>query len=154
MTPSTNQGLTVLQGLLAAGCVALLLADAQQPAAPPELVLQPVAPPLTRIAALGDAPLLPEPSGGGPAPPPDHDPHRHQAAPPHPPGPAQGGSDLGHVLRLQVEADAIAMVELLGPERVAAAVAHRESLSALLGETRTWDELLEILEARSAEALP
>ena len=150
MTPSTNQRLTVLQGLLAAGCVALLLAEARRPSGPPELVLQPVAPPLTRIAALGDAPLLPEPSGGGPPPPPGHDPHRHIAAPPHPPGPA----DLGHVLRLQVEADAIAMVELLGPERVAAAVAHRESLSALLGETRTWDDLIETLEARSAEALP
>ncbi len=152
MTPLRQARLRTLQGLAAAACVAVLLADSRKPAAPTELVLQPVAPPLTRIASLGDAPLLPEPVDGGPPPPAGAPPRPHPERPG--PGPGPGSADLGHILRLQVEADAIALVELLGPERVQAAVAQRESMSALLGETRTWDDLIETLAARSARAEP
>lgn len=144
--------------LAAACCVALLAwqEGRQGPAA--ELVLQPVAPPLTRIASLGDAPLLPEGTTVGPLPPPPQgDRTAEHPAARHPPGPNRndaGGTNLGHVLRIQVEADAIALAELLGRDRVQTAVAHRESLSALLGESRTWDDLLVELESRAAEASP
>lgn len=130
---------------VAAGvCLGLAVAEAQLGEPMNELVLQPVAPPLTRISALGDAPLLPEPPPP-PGPPPG-------APPPAAPPPGPGASPLGHALRVQVEADAIALAEILGPDQVDAAVDRREALSAMVGETRTWDDLVATLEARAAEA--
>ncbi len=40
------------------------------------------------------------------------------------------------------------MAEVLGPERVAAALRHREALSAFVGEGATWDALLPALEGQ------
>ncbi|MCB9742366.1 MAG: hypothetical protein H6741_06135 [Alphaproteobacteria bacterium] len=121
--------------------------------APESVVLHPLAPPMTRIAALGDRPLDPE------------------AAPPPPPAEllrrltplvAQGGdaeqrrllerarAAEGRVapllprsqsLRLAVEADAVALSEALGPARVTRFVADREPMSARLGETLVWTRL-------------
>jgi len=136
----------------AAGFV-LVAAVAQRPAPFDEVVIQPVAPPLTRIQALGDAPLAgatpppgPPRSPGGPpmGPPP--------GPPPGPPSDAGGALPPGQLLRLQVEADAIAMAEVLGPERVDAAIARREALSAMVGEAATWSGLVSRLEARAAPA--
>jgi hypothetical protein len=111
--------------------------------------VQLVAPPLTRIAALGDAPLAPETGPGGPAPHPPGGPHA--GAPPHgPPGPppnAVDGVPPEHALRVAVEADAIAIAEVLGPARVAAGVRQREALSGMLAETAVWDDLVTTLEA-------
>jgi len=99
----------------------------------PELVvIDPLAPPLTRIASLGDRTLGPEPR-----PPP-----QLRQAPP----PSRPADSRGHTLRLAVEADALAIAEVLGPERVGWALAQREELSASLAETATWNALVEELE--------
>lgn len=123
-----------------------------------ELVIHPVAPPLTRIAALGDAQLGvagPPSRGllrlavqravqqvGTPA-------QRSAAAAQALTPPATGGSglagwvanaDRSRALRLVIEADAVALAELLGPERVLAFIARKEDLSEWYGEGRVWRE--------------
>ena len=132
----------------AAGFV-MVAAVAQRPAPFDEVVIQPVAPPLTRIQALGDAPL----AGATPPPGPPRSPGPPpMGPPPGPPSDAGGALPPGQLLRLQVEADAIAMAEVLGPERVDAAIARREALSAMVGEAATWSGLVSRLEARAAPA--
>ena len=46
------------------------------------------------------------------------------------------------------------MAQVLGPERVEAAVRNREALSALVGESATWTQLVAALEARAAAPAP
>jgi len=122
----TVQALFLILVLLCLG-----LALGRRLAAPPGLVVvDPLAPPLTRIASLGDRTVGPEPR-----PPPQRRP------------PPSGGADpRGHSLRLAVEADALAIAEVLGPERVGWALAQREELSAAYAETATWQALVEELE--------
>lgn len=140
---------------LSLGLLALnaLLATARPAADPEPVVLHPLAPPMTRIAALGDRPLDPEAS---PPPPPAELLRRLT------PVVAQGGDPeqrrlleaaraaegkvmpllpRSQALRLAVEADAMALAEVLGPARVTAFVAHREALSAVYGETLVWTNL-------------
>ncbi len=110
----------------------------------PVLTLHPVAPPLTRIAALGDATL-------GVAPPPARGllriavqravqqigtPEQRSAARFPPPDPAQIERSRG--MRVQVEADAVALAQVLGPDRVEEIMRHKEDLSEWYGEGRVW----------------
>ena len=120
--------------VLAFACLGLALHQARRPL-PGVVVLHPLAPPLTRIAALGDAPIGPELSPPGLPPP---------GLPP--PG-AAPDAQAGAELRLAVEADAVALAEVLGPVRVGYALTHREDLSATFGETATWDRLVAALQA-------
>jgi hypothetical protein len=121
----------------------------------PPAWLHPVAPPLTRIDAMGDLPL--GAPGGGPPPMPPGELTRRleqaarvgttdaQRALLGRVGPAQGRlpplAERGRRLRVQVEYDAIALAEAMGPDRVGAFIARRETLSASMGETRVWEAL-------------
>lgn len=120
-----------------------LLAAANLPPAH-ELVLHPVAPPLTRIAALGYAQL-------GVAGPPSRGLLRlavqravqqvgtpAQRSPAAAPPPDRPRAERSRALRLAIEADAVALAELLGPERVQVMVARKEDLSEWYGEGRVW----------------
>lgn len=125
---AARQGLILGLGLLCLGLAVVRRLGAESAL----VVVDPLAPPLTRIASLGDRTLGPAMSPG---------------PPPRPPPPAGGhGDPRGHNLRLQVEADALAIAEVLGPERVGWALAEREALSATLAETATWRALVEVLE--------
>ena len=121
----------------------------------PPAWLHPVAPPLTRIAALGDL-ALGAPGGGPPPMPPGELTRRLEQAARQGTsapqrallerlGPLRGQlpplAERGQRLRVAVEYDAVALAEALGPERVAACVARRETLSAMVGETRVWEAL-------------
>lgn len=155
-------GALALDGLLAGASVA--------PAR--ELVIHPVAPPLTRIASLGDAQLGvsgPPSRGllrlavqravqqvGTPA-------QRSAAAAQALTPPATGGSGLAgwvanaersRALRLAIEADAVALAEALGPARVQAFIAHKEDLSEWYGEGRVWREAAGATGARPSPAAP
>lgn len=104
--------------------------------------VDPVAPALTRIVALGDRPI------GGDAPPggwrfaldrviqargtPEQ---RRAAAALRPPPPPRRD------LRAALQADAVGMARVLGPDRVAAFVGARETLSRSVGEGRVWTRL-------------
>jgi hypothetical protein len=139
-----------LDGLLAAANVA----PAHQ------LVIHPVAPPLTRIAALGDAQLgvaSPPARGllrlaaqravqqvGSPAQ------RRDATFPP----PDRARAERSRALRLAVEADAIALANLLGPERVRAFVARKEDLSEWYGEGRVWREAAGVAGGRAQPSAP
>jgi len=129
-------GALVLDGVLAAANLA--------PAH--ELVIHPVAPPLTRIAALGDAQL-------GVAGPPARGLLRlavqravQQVGTPAQrstatfPPPDRASAEHSRALRLAVEADAVALAEELGPERVQVFIARKEDLSEWYGEGRVWRE--------------
>ncbi|MCB9745188.1 MAG: hypothetical protein H6740_21545 [Alphaproteobacteria bacterium] len=140
------------------GAVALngLLALAWRPA--PELqVLHPLAPPLTRIAALGDHPLDP---AATPPPPPAEllrklnplvagqgTPAQRQLL--QRARAAEGRIDpllpRAQALRLAVEADAAHLADTLGPARVGRFVLEKERMSAAVGETRVWIALSEEL---------
>ncbi len=114
--------------------------------APDTLVIHPVAPPLTRIAALGDAQL-------GVAGPPARGLVRlgvqravqqvgtpgQRAAAVFPP-PSRASVERSRALRLAIEADAVALADQLGPARVSAFLAHKEDLSEWYGEGRTWQQ--------------
>lgn len=116
-----------LATLALAACV-LALAAWRRGAPPPPLVVDLLAPPLTRVGALGDRTLGPEPGSLPPATPPPADPR-------------------GHALRLRLEAHGLAMAEVLGPERVAWGLARREELSAAHAETAAWQDLVVALQA-------
>ena len=124
----------VLDGLLAG---ALL-----RPLVPP--VVHPVAPPLTRIRALGDHPI------GGDGPPPSATwrialdrtvravgtpAQRAEIAQLRPPAPPPGDG------RLRIQADALAIGGLLGPDRVERILARKETLGDLYGEGLVWNQI-------------
>lgn len=121
--------------VLAVTALGLAAARRSRPA-PGVVLIDPIAPPLTRIESLGDRPL-----GPTAAPP---QPGARPAGPP-PPGQPPGPDPRGHSLRVAVEADASAIARVLGPERVAWALASRESLSADIAETATWQALVQSL---------
>lgn len=111
-----------------------------------EVVLFPVAPPLTRIGALGDDALgTPPPRSGlvfavtrvvqalGTA----EQRRKAEAL-----GPDRSAQERSRSLRLAVQADAIELAKLLGTERVGLIVAHRETLGEWYGEGRVWREAL------------
>lgn len=127
----------------ALGLDALLAVASLQPAR--ALTIHPVAPPLTRIAALGDTTLGTTTRGptrgllkiavqhavrqvGTP---------EQKAASRFPP-PDQAGIERSRALRLQIEADAVGLAEVLGPDRVELIVQHKEDLSEWYGEGRVW----------------
>ena len=135
---------TALDAVLAA----LLLAR------PPTAWIHPLAPPLTRIEALGDRTLGPEippvraadllaalealgRETGAVVPGPRLAAGEAARLPPL--------ADRANRLRLQVEEDALALASVLGPDRVARIVEAREALSAAVGEGATWDSALEAL---------
>lgn len=134
---------------LALLCLGLALRARWAPP-PPPVVVDLVAPPLSRVGALGDrtlgqaltGPPLPGPSGpplAGPAGPP-------LAGPAGPPLAGPPGADpRGHLLRLRLEGHALAMAEVLGPTRVAWGLAQREALSAERAETGVWEGLVSTL---------
>lgn len=144
-------GLLLLVGLDAALLLALLRDR-------PLAILHPVAPPLTRLDALGDHPLA-----SGQATPPNalrravdrviaatgdadqrmlsDDVRASESAL----TPLRGRAGA---LRHEVTADALAIAGVLGPERLAAVVAARESLARSVGETAVWAELETRLQAR------
>lgn len=107
---------------------ALLGLSVRAAAPPPARLLLPLAPPLTRVAALGDLSL------GPPAPPP-----RPPDRPPSPEAPAL--REAARLHRLQIEALATALAAVLGPERVSAGLMARGALSEAVGERRDWDAL-------------
>lgn len=125
-----------------------------------DVVIHPIAPPLTRIAALGDAQLgLAGPPSRGllrlgvqravqqvgtPA---------QRSASSFPP-PDRTRAERSRALRIAIEADAIALADALGPERVRAFVAHKEDLSEWYGEGRVWREAAEATGDRSWPAAP
>ncbi len=107
-------------------------------------VVYPLAPPLTRISALGDHPI------GGDGPPPHASwrlaleatlqavgtPAQQAelaALRPTPPAPSPG--------RALIQADAVAIARVLGPERVRLILANKETLGATYGEGRIWDQI-------------
>lgn len=109
------------------------------------LTIHPVAPPLTRIAALGDTTLGSPTSGptrgllkiavqrtvqqvGTP---------EQKAAARFPP-PDQAWIARSRDLRLRIEGDAVGLAEGLGPDRVELIVHHKEDLSEWYGEGRVW----------------
>lgn len=145
--PASSLALSLLTAAVAVASFACAVADAQRGPPVDGVTLQPIAPPLTRIRSLGDAPLASPPPPGRPKGPP-------KGPPPGPPPTGGGAPPAVHILRVQVEADASAMAEVLGPERVAAALRHREALSAFVGEGATWDALLPALEAAARPAAP
>ncbi|MCB9762479.1 MAG: hypothetical protein H6739_21960 [Alphaproteobacteria bacterium] len=120
--------------------------------------VHPVAPPLTRIAAMGEHTLDPS----RPPPPPagqalqalgpliqgQGTPAQRQLM-----GQARGAEGRIHplvgrtqALRLAVELDAVALADALGPERLAVIVARKEALSAAVGEQKVWADLARELE--------
>lgn len=107
---------------------ALLGLSVRATAPPPARLLLPLAPPLTRVAALGDLSL------GPPAPSP-----RPPDRPPSPEAPAL--REAARLHRLQIEALATALAGVLGPERVSAGLMARGALSEAVGERRDWDAL-------------
>lgn len=130
----------------------MLLAALARPGADPVRV-HPLAPPLTRIAALGDHPLD---ARQAPPPPPAEllralNPLFRQSTTPAQRallgrvGPMQQRIDglIGQsaALRVAVEQDALAVAAALGPERLAAFIAQKDRFSASVGETRVWTEL-------------
>lgn len=133
----------LLPPLLALCCLGLAARTRWAPPAP-LVIVDPLAPPLTRIAALGDRSIglpaaPPGPALGGA---PQGPPLAGQGPPPAPPA-----DPRGHALRVQVEADALALAELLGPEQLEWALAQRERLSATYAETAAWQELALRLQA-------
>lgn len=130
----------------------LLLAALFRPT-PGFVRVHPLAPPLTRIAALGDHPL----DARVTPPPPAAEllrvlqPTFRQSTTPEQrallgrAGPIQGSIEgaLGRAsaLRVAVERDADALARAVGPDRLSAFIAQRERLSASVGETRVWAEL-------------
>ncbi len=114
--------------------------------------IHPLAPPLTRIDALGDRTLGPEPGR-----PPDLLPalvalERRtgtQVA-----GLGTSAADAARIpllavraarIRVQVEEDALSLAEALGPVRVGRIVGSPEALSAEVGEGAAWDRAVESL---------
>lgn len=127
---------------LALGIDGLLAAALARPRAVP--VVHPVAPPLTRIAALGDHPI----GGEGPTPgmgwrlaleqtvqATGTPAQRAEAVAirPAPPPPGTG--------RALLQADAVAIAGVLGPARVARILAEKEHLGDTTGEGQVWDEI-------------
>ena len=113
---------------------------------PTPLTVHPIAPPLTRIAALGDAPL-------GVAGPPSRGLVRmavertvqtvgsaEQKAALRFAPPNAATLQQSRLLRLSIEADAVRLANVLGPERVGVIVAQKENLSEWYGEGRMWSE--------------
>ena len=106
--------------------------------------VHPLAPPLTRIAALGDRPV------GGEGTPPSPGwrvaldrtiravgtPAQRQSLAGIQPPPSRPTDR-----RSPLQADAAAMAAVLGPARVAESVARTEERAAWVGEGRVWDEL-------------
>lgn len=142
------RGLGVLIGLALGLDAAMAVALLRAPAGP---VVHPLVPPLTRVDELRDHPLAAAPPA-----PPDRlrrgvadvvqatgTPEQRAAVA------AFGRPPEGHAraveLRIAVEADALGIADVMGPERVAAAVAERERLADAVGEGRLW--------ARSVERL-
>ena len=99
-------------------------------AEPGAVWIHPLAPPLTRVEALGDRPLGPEirypPTAEAPRMP-------------------ELMAEAARV-RVQVEQDALRMAAVLGPDRVGRMVAAREALSDAVGEGAAWDRALEVLQ--------
>jgi hypothetical protein len=120
---------------------ALLGLSVRATAPPPERLLLPLAPPLTRVAALGDLSL------GPPAPP-----ARPTARPPSPEAPAL--REAARIHRLRVEGLATELAAVLGPERVSAGLLARGALSAAVGERRDWDALAAALPASLPVSAP
>lgn len=135
--------------------VDLALLAALRTPAPAPVVVHPVALPLTRIAALGDRPLL-RPRATLPAWTavdllgrqlflPEQQAAlgrlRNEAA--------RGAAGHGRAdeLRLALARDAVEMAEVLGAARVYAGLARREGLAARYGEQRTWDEAVTAVSA-------
>lgn len=130
---------------LAALLLNLALGAALLAPAPHPPRVDPIAPALTRIATLGDRPIGGDAARGAPGGwrlaldrtvravgTPEQ---RRAAESVRPPPPPAGD------LRAVLQADAVAMARVLGPDRVAAFVAERERLSGVLGEGRVWSRL-------------
>ncbi len=128
--------------VLALALDGLLVAALLRPAVTP--VVHPVAPPLTRISALGDHPI------GGDGPPPSATwrialertvqavgtpAQRAEILPLRPPPPPAGEG------RQRIQADALAIGRLLGPDRVERILAQKETLGDLYGEGLVWDQI-------------
>jgi hypothetical protein len=165
---------------LAAAALAAALNVALQSGGPiPDLVwLHPVAPPLTHIPEMGEAVLGgTQPSLAPPTPPPPVPGH-----PPRPPLRGLAGTleqvlratgtpgqraalDAARpdvepllrrstALRLAIERDAIAIADLLGPYRVGAILAQKDSLSTRYGEGRAWSAAASRVEGPSGVPAP
>lgn len=129
--------------------VVVLLAVALRPRAP--VTIHPVAPPLTRISALGDSPIVPG------APPGDW--IRALEATVQQVGSAEQRAALevlhqemnalrnhaeeGIAVRRRQQARAAEVAGVLGGDRLAAIVANKEALTAAVGEGRVWAVLAE-----------
>ena len=142
--------------LLVAVNAALALAHLRVP--PATAWVHPVAPPLTRIDALGDRPLAP-----APGPPPDRpadlaravaaavardaapEGRRAATALTDAAGALDGRHQRARDLRIAVQDDAVALAEALGPERTGAVTAARDDLSRRLAEGRVWAQAAERL---------
>lgn len=131
-----------------------LLGALRTPSAAPGVV-HPVALPLTRIAALGDRPLL-RPRATLPAWTAVDLLGRHLSLPAQRDAlerlrreSARGAAAHGRAdtLRLALARDAVEMARVLGPERVRAGLALREQLAAHYGEQRTWDQAVAAVSA-------
>lgn len=118
-------------------------------------VAHPVALPLTRIAALGDRPLL-RPRATLPAWTAVDLLGRHLFLPQQRDAlerlrreAAHGAAAHGRAdeLRLALAHDAVDMAGVLGAERVYAGLALREQLAARYGEQRTWDQAVSAVSA-------
>lgn len=152
-TPDRTRSARSLRRVALVLALALDLVGAVALTAPPApLTLHPLAPPLTRIAALGDHPLG---DHLAPAEPGAQAPGRTTLAravhhviqqigtreqrarlttllPPRAPG------GRSATLQRAIEADAMAIAAVLGDDRVAAIVAHKEELAERYGEGRIW----------------
>lgn len=164
--------MTPLRVIALVGAVALNVLLATAPGRPALVWLHPVAPPLTHIPEMGEAVLgaAATPAGGtgpahprGPPRPPGPPPLRgvagaveqvvralgtpaQQAALAEVRGLEQGvlpHARRAMTLRLAVSADAVALAEAMGPERVGAVLADKDGLSTRIGEGRAWAAAIE-----------